>query len=190
MMRQRNRRTYLKILKQAMPYTVENMNGLGRLLLVARRFYAEYQRILFKWQPGDAEWKDTGLADTGEQPDGDLSCGFRLAVSGKTVYVGNRNGRLLQSLDSGNSWRDITPNLPLQFTCFTEVVFAGSTVYIATDAGVLTSHTGMHWRVIADDVVIDRFAVDASTVYGAGDNGVYRLDVDDKWETDFAGGSG
>ena len=155
---------------------------IGAFVVSGETFYAEYQRKLFKWQPGDLNWKDTGLVDTGEQPDADLSCGFRLAVSGETVYVGKRNGRLFQSLDSGNSWRDITPNLPLRFAGFKEIVFAGSTVYIATDAGVLASQTGMHWRVIADDVVIDRFAVDGSTVYGAGDKGVYRLDVDDKWE--------
>ena len=155
---------------------------IGAFVVSGETFYTEYQRKLFKWQPGNAAWKDTGLADTGEQPDGDLRCGFRLAVSGETVYVGKRNGRLFQSLDSGNSWRDITPNLPLGFACFKAIVFAGSTVYIATDAGVLASQSGMHWRVIADDVVIDRFAVDGSTVYGAGDVGVYRLDVDDKWE--------
>ena len=155
---------------------------IGAFVVSGETFYAEYQRKLFKWQPGDLNWKDTGLVDTGEQPDGDLKYGFRLAVSGETVYVGKRNGRLFQSLDSGNSWRDITPNLPLRFTGFKEIVFAGSTVYIATDAGVLASQTGMHWRVIADDVVIDRFAVDGATVYGAGHKGVYRLDVDDKWE--------
>ena len=57
-----------------------------------------------------------------------------------------------------------------------------STVYIATDAGVLASQTGGHWRVIKNDIIIDRFAVDGVTVYGAGDTGVYRLDVDDQWE--------
>ena len=155
---------------------------IGAFVVSGKTFYAEYKRKLFKWQPGDLNWKDTGLMDTGEQPDGDLKYGFRLAVSGETVYVGKRSGKLFQSLDSGNSWRDITPNLPLRFTCFKAIVFAGSTVYIATDAGVLASQTGMHWRVIADDVVIDRFAVDGVTVYGAGDVGVYRLDVDNKWE--------
>ena len=155
---------------------------IGAFAVSGETFYTEYQRRLFKWQLGDAEWKDTGLLDTGEQPDADLRCGFRLAVSGATVYVGKRSGRLFQSLDAGSSWKDITPNLPRRFTCFKEIVFAGSTVYVATDAGVLASRTGRHWRVIADEVVIDSFAVDGSTVYGAGDTGVYRLDVDDKWE--------
>ena len=155
---------------------------IGAFVVNAKTFYTEYKRRLFKWQPGDLNWEDTGVVDTGEPPDGDLKCGFRLAVSGETVYVGKRDGRLLQSLDAGSSWKDITLNLPRRFTCFKEIVFAGSTVYITTDAGVLASQTGMHWRVIADDVAIDRFAVDGSTVYGAGDKGIYRLDVHDKWE--------
>ena len=169
---------------------------IGAFVVNGKTFYTEYKRKLFKWQPGNTVWKDTGLVDTGEQPDGDLKCEFRLAVSGETVYVGKRNGRLFQSLDSGNSWKDITPNLPFRFTCFKEIVFAGlndsasllndstslSTVYIATDAGVLASQNGGHWRVIKNDIIIDRFAVEGVTVYGAGDTGVYRLDVDDKWE--------
>ena len=155
---------------------------IGAFVVNGKTFYTEFQRKLFKWQLGDAEWKDTGLVDTGEQPGGDLRYGFRLAVSGETVYVGKRDGRLFQSLDAGSSWKDITPNLPLRFACFKEIVFAGSTVYVATDAGVLASQTGGHWQVIKNDIIIDRFAVDGSTVYGAGDTGLYRLDVHDKWE--------
>jgi RNA polymerase sigma factor (sigma-70 family) len=155
---------------------------IGAFVVSRGTLYAEYKRQLFKWKPGDAAWKDTGLLDTGEPPEEDLKCGFRLAVSGETVYVGKRSGRLFQSPDAGSSWRDITPNLPFRFTCFKDIVFAGSTVYIATDSGVLASQTGAHWRVIADEVVIDRFAVDGLTVYGAGDKGVYRLDVHDKWK--------
>ncbi len=155
---------------------------IGAFVVSRGVLYAEYKRQLFKWKPSDAAWKDTGLLDTGEQPEADLKCGFRLAVSGETVYVGKRDGKLFQSQDAGSSWRDITPNLPFHFTCFKEIMFAGSTVYIATDSGVLASKTGEHWRVIADEVVIDRFAVDGITIYGAGDTGVYRLDLHDKWE--------
>ena len=144
--------------------------------------YAEYKRQLFKWHPGDSEWRDTGLVDTGDQSAEDAEYGFKLAVSEKIVYVGKRDGKLFQSLDGGDSWKDITPTLPLPFTDFTEILFAGSTVYIATDSGVLASQTGAHWRVITDEGVIDRFAVDGPTIYGAGDTGVYHLDMHGEWK--------
>ena len=155
---------------------------IGAFAVSGETFYAEYKRKLFIRQPGDSEWKDTGLVDTGEQSDADLKYGFKLAVSAETVYIGKRDGRLFQSLDSGDSWKDITPTLPLRFTGFKEIVFAGATVYVATDNGVLASQTGAHWRVITDTVVVDRLAVSGLTVYGAGENGVYRLDAHDEWK--------
>lgn len=154
----------------------------GAFAVSGETFYAEYKRQLFKWQPGETAWTDTGLTDTGTPPDETLDSGFKLAVSGETVYVGTRDGKLLQSLDGGGSWKDLTPTLPRPFTAFTEIIFAGSTVYVATDVGVLASQTGSHWRVITDEVTIDRFAVDGATLYGAGDTGVYALDAHGEWK--------
>ena len=154
----------------------------GAFAVSGETFYAEYKRQLFKWQPGDAAWKETGLVDTSPQLDKTLDSGFKLAVSGDTVYVGTRDGKLFQSLDGGNSWKDITPTLPRPFTAFREIVFAGSTVYVATDTGVLASQTGSHWRVITDEGVIDKFVVDGATLYGAGDTGVYHLDMYGEWK--------
>ena len=34
-----------------------------------------------------------------------------------------------------DTWNDVTPNLPFSIEHFKEIVFAGSTVYIATDKG-------------------------------------------------------
>ena len=153
-------------------------------------FYAEYNRRLFKWRRGGSVWKDTGLVDLGEQSDADFDEGFKLAVAGEILYVGKRDGQLFQSLDEGSNWRDVTPNLPLHFTSFKEIVFVGSTVYVATDAGVLVSETGEHWRVIIDrsgaPIVINHFAMNhfavvGPRVYGVGDMGVYGLDTDGRW---------
>ncbi len=153
--------------------------------------YAEYNHRLFKWRLGDSVWMDTGLVDLGKLSDNNFfDKGFKLAVSGETVYVGKRDGQLFQSLDEGSNWRDVTFNLPLRFTSFKEIVFVGSTVYVATDRGVLASETGEHWRVIVDGtrthVVINQFAmnhlaVTGPSIYGVGDTGVYGLDSDGRW---------
>ena len=149
-------------------------------------FYVEHQRRLFKWKPGDPEWTNTGLIDLGKQPDEDLQNGFKLAASGETVYVGKRAGQLFQSLDAGDTWKDITSSLPLPFTRFNEIVFAGSTVYVATNTGVLASQDGENWRVLTDRVdqpiVIDRLAINHTNVYGAGNTGIYRLDDRSRWK--------
>ena len=149
-------------------------------------FYVEYNRKLFKWRLGDSEWINTGLIDTSEASDRGSNAGFKIAASRENVYVGKRDGRLFQSFDEGSNWRDVTPNLPLRFTRFKEIVFFGSTVYVATDEGVLVSETGEHWHVIMDKadtrVVITQFVVDGTEVYGAGDTGAYRLEARGRWE--------
>ena len=171
---------------ESMLSTPETMAKAGGFAVSSGTFYAEYKRELFRWRSGDLEWINTGLLDTSENLGDKLDTGFKLAVSGKIVYVGKRAGHLFQSLDEGNSWKDITSRLPRHFSYFNEIVFAGSTVYVATDTGVLTSQNGESWRVLTDGmdkrIVIDRFAVDGMTVYGAGDTGLYRLDTGGRWE--------
>ena len=157
---------------------------IGGFAANGQTFYVEWKRQLFKWKHGDSEWTDTGLIDNSEPLDR-FDRGFKLAVLGDTVYVGKRDGKLFQSLNGGKSWKNITPTLPLHFTRFKEIVFAGTRVYVATDEGVLSSQTGAHWRVLTDRMgkrtMIDSFAVEGTTVYGAGDAGIYRLDADGKW---------
>lgn len=149
--------------------------------------YAEYTRQLLRWKRGESKWFNTGLVDTDSGDKSDTSMmGFKLAVSEETVYVGKRDGSLFQSFDSGVTWKDLTANLPLRFERFNEITFAGSTIYVGTDAGVLTSEDGEHWRATTDTAgthtLIDRMAVDPTTVYGVGDEGVYRLNNRDEWE--------
>lgn len=152
-------------------------------------FYVEHKRMLFKWKPGETQWTHTGLIDLGKQSTEDLRDEFKVAASGEIVYVGKRDGKLSQSLDAGRGWKDITATLPLRFTRFNEIRFVGSTFYVATDAGVLSSQTGEYWRVLTDgtgtQVIIDRLAVDRTTVYGVGDTGVYHLNILGHWQQIF-----
>ncbi len=149
-------------------------------------FYVEYQRKLFKWKLGTPAWINTGLVDTSQVSYSDYRGGFKIAVSDETVYVGQRDGHLFQSLDEGNSWKDITSNLPLRFTRFKEVTFIGSAIYVATDKGTLVSQTGDHWSVLTDSadrhLIVDRFTTDGTKVYGIGEAGVYHLDGSGQWK--------
>ena len=158
----------------------------GGFAVSGETFYIEYMRRLFKWEPSSLKLTDTGLIDTGKQLDNELDRGFKLAASAETVYVGKRDGRLFQSFDGGNSWRDVTPNLPSSFVHIKDIMFVGTTVYVATDKGVLSSQTGKHWRMLTDisgtHITIDKLAVNGPSFYGAGNMGVYRLDSHGKWK--------
>ena len=160
--------------------------GAGIVAVSNDVFYAEQERTLFKWKLDDPVWTNTGLTDKSQESYYNDSKDLKLAVSRETIYVGKRDGKLFQSLDEGSSWRDVTPGLPLHFTHFNEITFIGSTVYVATDKGVLSSETGAHWRVLTDSIgrhpIINRFAVNGTTIYGVGDSGVYRLDTRNQWK--------
>lgn len=143
--------------------------------------FIEFGRKLYRWRQGEAELFNTGIVDTTERaPGADTSIGFKLAASGDIVYAGKRDGSLLQSLDNGESWQDITDNLPLTFAYFKEIVFAGPTVYIVTDQGAMNSHDGINWNVLTDTesnrILITRIAVDDDKVYSVSNQGVYRID--------------
>lgn len=160
----------------------------GGFAVSGKTFYIEYMRRLLKCTPNSIDVIDTGLADTDEHND-ELDRGYKLAASAETVYVGKRDGRLFQSFDGGNSWRDVTPNLPTSFVHIKDIMFVGNTVHVATDQGVLSSQTGEHWRLLTDNIgtniIIDRFAMDGPNFYGAGDMGIYRLDSHAKWKQIF-----
>ena len=169
------------------PPPIRGKDAITRMVVVCKDvFYAEHRRTLFKWRLGDPEWISTGLTDMSQASYDNDSEDLKLAVSGETIYVGKRDGKLFQSLDEGSSWRDVTPSLPLHFTCFKELTFVDSTVYVATDEGVLRSETGVHWRVLTDSAgarpIIDRFAVDGTTIYGVDTIGAYRLDTRNQWK--------
>ena len=178
-----------QLLKQL---TQTNQENRFKLFRVAQRspfavsgdtFYMEYNYKLFRWKPGDTEWHDTGQEETVELLLDMARRDSKLAVSGDTVYFGKRDGHLVQSLDAGHNWKDI----PLDFMFSTpiqaikDIVFAGSTVYVATDVGVAASDAGKHWHAITDAVgthlIMERFAVDGTMLYGITKNtGAYRLE--------------
>ncbi|MCE2401990.1 sigma-70 family RNA polymerase sigma factor [Candidatus Poribacteria bacterium] len=146
-------------------------------------FYMEYNYKLFRWKPGDTEWHDTGQEETIELSLDRAKKDTKLAVSGNTVYFGKRDGHLVQSFDAGHTWKDIPLNFMFStpIHAFKDIVFAGSTVYVATDAGVAASDDGRHWGTVTDaegtNLVMEHLAVDGTTLYGVTKGtGIYRLE--------------
>ena len=159
----------------------------GSFAVSGETFYMEYNYKLFRWNPSETQWFYTGVEETIELSRTNVRSGFKIAVSGETVYVGKRDGHLLQSLDGGDSWNDVTPNLPFFIQHFKEIVFAGSTVYIATDKGVSYSKDGVVWHVLVNEtgkpVIIKSLATAKDSVYGANDEGIYHLQGEtDTWK--------
>ena len=139
--------------------------------------FMEYRHKLYRWQLDETGWHDTGLEDHAEiSPIGRK--GLALAASGNTVYAGKREGDLFLSQDGGDTWRDVTEKLAFQYGYFKEILFAGSTVYVSTDMGVMRSNDGDTWHALTDAdenrLTMDRIAVDGVTAYGVCDNGIYQ----------------
>ena len=165
----------------------------GQLTMIRRRglhgmfavsgniFYMEYNFKLFRWEPGDTEWYDTGQEETVMFTRDLLKKDLKLAVSGNIVYVGKRDGKLMASFDKGTNWIDFTSALPFPVNDYKQILFAGTTLYIATDAGVFTSENGKNWQAISDsdgiNLTMEQLAADDTTLYGyIKDTGIYRLE--------------
>ncbi|MCY4552963.1 MAG: hypothetical protein OXC79_04740, partial [Candidatus Poribacteria bacterium] len=166
-----------------MPNIIEERLTNGGFTMTDETVYMEFRRKLFRWRKGEAQWFNTSIVDTTERaPGADTSKGLTLAASQNVVYAGKRDGSLFQSLDGGENWKEITADLAFTFAYFQKIVFTGSTVYIATDQGVMNSHDGFNWNTLTDTdghrVPMTHIAVDSDKVYGVGNQGVYRINTD------------
>ena len=161
---------------------------LGGIAIDNGTLYVEYDYQLFRWTPGTSEWFNTGLLDKGVSVDYSFcrakntfvdAVGFRLAVSGNTVYVGEKEGQLMRSLDEGLTWTDVTGNLPFPVDHYKAIVFAGNFVYVATDKGVVMSANGTDWYILTGakgkPLIITMFAVEGTTVYGEAKRKIYQV---------------
>ena len=174
------------------------MPTLGNFAVSGDTYYVEYGQKLFRWKPGMTEWHNTGLIDSAESVFATMfstpfdysggistamslidSMGFKIAVSGETVYVARRDGHLSQSFDEGETWNDVTQNLPFSFAEFNAITFAGPAVYVATDKGVAHSSDGANWHAATgaegSPLVVEKLAVEGTTVYGTTGQHVYQL---------------
>ncbi|MYA68806.1 sigma-70 family RNA polymerase sigma factor [Candidatus Poribacteria bacterium] len=164
----------------------------GEFAMTDSTFYIEYERKLYRYARGDRKWYDTGMQDTPVFEGFYGTTGFQVAASGKVVYLGKSDGSLFQSLDSGNTWKDVTANFPLpldrtvsrtelleKLPHFKEILFVGSTVYVSTGDGVAMSNDGENWHVLTDaeqtPIAMRHLAIDRTTLYGVTQTSAYRL---------------
>ena len=151
----------------------------GGFTLAGETVFMERRRKLFRWRLGETMWHYTGLEDQGKLPP-ISGKGFTLVASDDTIYAGKREGALFRSVDTGDTWNDITDSLAFSFAYFKEIIFVGSTVYISTDAGVMFSRNGEKWCALTDTdgcpLLMDRIATEGSTLYGVCASGVYQVD--------------
>ena len=82
---------------------------------------------------------------------------------------------------------DVTSNLPITVESFKTAVFAGESLYVATDKGVIRSTDGKVWEMLSDEngipLVMNRLAVADTTVYGDSGQIIYSINIqNDKWK--------
>ena len=177
---------YRRGIEQAMIRTT------GEFAVSKDTFYIEYERKLYRWTRGDREWHDTGMHDAPAFGDFYATDGFQFVVSGKGIYLGKSDGSLFQSLDDGDTWKDITANFPFQLNKaeaydqplkklphFREIFFLHNTVYVSTNDGVARSSDGVNWHTLTDlkytPIAMHQLAVNGTTLYGVSQTGVYQL---------------
>ncbi len=152
----------------------------GTFTLSDNTVFMEYKHKLYRWRRDETAWHYTGLEDQGGISPIEGK-GLTLAASGNTVYAGKREGELFFSPDAGDTWTDVTENLAFPFGYFKEIHFAGSTVYVSTDMGVMRSRDGEAWDVVTDlegnRLIMDQITVDGATAYGVCDSGIYAADT-------------
>ena len=176
------------------------VNRAGEFAISGDTFYIEYERKLYRWTRGEHAWHDTGMQDA--PAFGDYYPpfnGLQFAVSGKVIYLGKSNGSLFQSLDGGDTWRDRTATFPFpldrsklplielseldemirKLPHFKDIVYVGNTVYIITTDGGAMSTDGENWQPLTNEksvpITLSELAVKGTTLYGASETGVYRL---------------
>ena len=164
----------------------------GEFAINEGTFYIEYERKLYRWTRGDSEWHDTGMHDAPAFGNFYATDGFQFAVSGKIIYLGKSDGSLFQSLDGGDTWKDMSTDFPFRLNKaesqdqllkklphFREIFFLDHTVYVSTNDGVAMSSDGANWHTLTDPkytpIAMHQLAVDGTTLYGVSQTGVYRL---------------
>ena len=136
---------------------------------------------LYRWRVGEDLW-------TQLMPQDFFGWGT-LAVSGKTVYISAVRGKLFRSVDEGDTWAEVSQNLPNwdQEIGAYDLAFIGETIYAkAGSEGGRSTDGGETWTSIVAGLpggYIEIQLVDGTTIYGTSSHGIFRLaHGSDSWE--------
>ena len=136
---------------------------------------------LYRWKVGENLW-------TQLMPQDFFGWGT-LAVSGKTVYISAVRGKLFRSVDEGDTWTEVSQNLPNwdQEIGAYDLAFIGETIYAkAGSGGGRSTDGGETWTSIVAGLpggYIEIQLVDGTTIYGTSSHGIFRLaHGSDSWE--------
>ena len=111
-------------------------------------------------------------------------------MSGRTVYISTVRGKLFRSVDEGDTWTEVSQNLPNwnQEIGTYDLAFIGETIYAkAGSGGGRSTDGGETWIPIIvaglPGGYIEMQLVDGTTLYGTSSHGVFRLTHgSDSWE--------
>lgn len=169
-----------------MQSTNDGIYAVNQLTVSGETFYIVEQTgdgaRLYRWRVGEDLWTQLRTRDL-------LSWGT-LAVSGRTVYIGATHGKLLRSVDEGDTWTEVSQNLPNwdQEIGTYDLTFVGETIYAkAGSGGGRSTDSGKTWTPIIvarlPGGYIEMQLVDDTTLYGTSSHGVFRLTQgSDSWE--------
>ena len=135
---------------------------------------------LYRWRVGEDLWTQLMPQDF---------FGWGTAVSGKTVYISAVRGKLFRSVDEGDTWTEVSQNLPNwdQEIGAYDLAFIGETIYAkAGSEGGRSTDGGETWTSIVAGLpggYIEIQIVDGTTLYGTNSHGIFRLTHgSDSWE--------
>ena len=171
-------------IQMPMHSSYDRIYGVNQLMVSGETFYVVGQMgdgaRLYRWRVGEDLWTQLRRRKF-------LNWGG-LAVSGRTVYISPRDGKLFRSFDEGETWTDVSQNLPnrTQETASYDLAFVGETIYANGDGVSCSTDGGETWTSIGTGLPnghINIQLADDTTLYGTNSHGIFRLTHgSDLWE--------
>ena len=164
-------------IQRNMQFSNDRIDITNQLVISEDTFYVITQIAgalrLYRWRVGEDLW-------TQLKPQDFLDWGT-LVVSGRTVYISPEKGKLFRSFDEGDTWTDLSQNLPnrTKKNSSYDLAFVGETIYASSGNEVSRSTDGGEtWMPIVAGLpggYIEMQLVDGATLYGTNSHGIFRL---------------